>query len=310
MRNSILIAVISLALGALIGAKVMEAFGRSYIMANLPVPSGTLNDKDVFLKSIPENGELVKKDLVEVNKKAKNVILLIGDGMSASQITSYRLLKEGPNGRIAVDNFPISGIVLTHSADAIITDSASSATAYSTGSKTKNGFLGVDQEGRILENLTEKLDNFGFVSALISTSEVTHATPAAFSSHVDSRRNTDEISSQMLESKVATILGGGRKFFLSAENGGKRKDERDLLEEAKKSHKILMHKHELDISGITPSDRILGLFADEHLRDEENPDNHSSEPTLTEMLRFSLERAEAAIDGQCRGSLLWSRVPR
>ena len=304
MRNSILIAVISLALGALIGAKVMEAFGRSYIMANLPVPSGTLNDKDVFLKSIPENGELVKKDLVEVNKKAKNVILLIGDGMSASQITSYRLLKEGPNGRIAVDNFPISGIVLTHSADAIITDSASSATAYSTGSKTKNGFLGVDQEGRILENLTEKLDNYGFVSALISTSEVTHATPAAFSSHVDSRRNTDEISSQMLESKVATILGGGRKFFLSAENGGKRKDERDLLEEAKKSHKILMHKHELDISGITPSDRILGLFADEHLRDEENPDNHSSEPTLTEMLRFSLERAEAAIDNQCRGSFI------
>ena len=304
MRNSILIAVISLALGALIGAKVMEAFGRSYIMANLPVPSGTLNDKDVFLKSIPENGELVKKDLVEVNKKAKMVILLIGDGMSASQITSYRLLKEGPNGRIAVDNFPISGIVLTHSADAIITDSASSATAYSTGSKTKNGFLGVDQEGRILENLTEKLDNFGFVSALISTSEVTHATPAAFSSHVDSRRNTDEISSQMLESKVATILGGGRKFFLSAENGGKRKDKRDLLEEAKKSHKILMHKHELDISGITPSDRILGLFADEHLRDEENPDNHSSEPTLTEMLRFSLERAEAAIDNQCRGSFI------
>ena len=304
MRNSILIAVISLALGALIGAKVMEAFGRSYIMANLPVPSGTLNDKDVFLKSIPENGELVKKDLIEVNKKAKMVILLIGDGMSASQITSYRLLKEGPNGRIAVDNFPISGIVLTHSADAIITDSASSATAYSTGSKTKNGFLGVDQEGRILENLTEKLDNFGFVSALISTSEVTHATPAAFSSHVDSRRNTDEISSQMLESKVATILGGGRKFFLSAENGGKRKDKRDLLEEAKKSHKILMHKHELDITGINPSDRILGLFADEHLRDEENPDNHSSEPTLTEMLRFSLERAEAAIDNQCRGSFI------
>ena len=304
MRNSILIALISLALGALIGAKVMEAFGRSYIMANLPVPSGTLNDKDVFLKSIPENGELVKKDLVEVNKKAKNVILLIGDGMSASQITSYRLLKEGPNGRIAVDNFPISGIVLTHSADAIITDSASSATAYSTGSKTKNGFLGVDQEGRILENLTEKLDNFGFVSALISTSEVTHATPAAFSSHVDSRRNTDEISSQMLESKVATILGGGRKFFLSAENGGKRKDKRDLLKEAKKSHKILTHKNELDITGITPSDRILGLFADEHLRDEENPDNHSSEPTLTEMLRFSLERAEAAIDNQCRGSFV------
>ena len=141
MRNSILIVLISLTLGAFVGAKVMESFGRNYIMANLPVPSGTINDKDVFLKSIPENSALVKKNLIEVDKKAKNVILLIGDGMSASQITSYRLLKEGPNGRITVDNFPISGIVLTHSADAIITDSASSATAYSTGSKTKNGVL-------------------------------------------------------------------------------------------------------------------------------------------------------------------------
>ena len=57
------------------------------------------------------------------------------------------------------------------------------------------------------------MDNFGFISALISTSEVTHATPAAFSSHVDSRRNTDEISSQMLESKVATILEEEESFF-------------------------------------------------------------------------------------------------
>ena len=282
----------------------MESFGRNYIMANLPVPSGTLNDKDVFLKSIPANSELVKKDLIEVNKKAKNVILLIGDGMSASQITSYRLLKEGPNGRIAMDHFPISGIVLTHSADAIITDSASSATAYSTGSKTKNSYLGVDKDGRILENLTEKLDDFGFISALISTSEVTHATPAAFSSHVDSRRNTDEISSQMLESKVATILGGGRNFFLPAEKGGKRKDKRNLLEEAKKSHKILTHKNQLVISNINPSEKILGLFANEHLRDEGTPDNHPSEPTLTEMLKFSLERAKAGIDNQCRGSFI------
>ena len=71
MRNSILIALISLSLGGLIGAKVMESFGRNYIMANLPVPSGTLNDKDVFLKSIPANSKLVKKDLVEVKKKRR-----------------------------------------------------------------------------------------------------------------------------------------------------------------------------------------------------------------------------------------------
>ena len=304
MRNSILIAVISLSVGGLIGAKVMEFFGRDYIMANLPVPSGTLDDKDVFLKSIPGEIELAEKDLFKVNNKAKNVIMLIGDGMSLSQITSYRLLKEGPNGRVAVDEFPVSGIVLTHSADAIITDSASSATAYSTGSKTKNSYLGLDKDRRVLENITEKLDDYGFVSALVSTSEITHATPAAFSAHVDSRWNTDEISSQMLDSKVATILGGGRNFFLPAEQGGKRKDKKNLLEEAKKSHKILTHKNQLDISNINPSEKILGLFANEHLRDEEDPDNHASEPTLTEMLKFSLERAEAAVENRCRGSFI------
>ncbi len=273
-------------------------------MANLPVPSGTLDDKDVFLKSIPGEIELVKKDLFKVDNKAKNVIMLIGDGMSLSQITSYRLLKEGPNGRVAVDDFPVSGIVLTHSADAIITDSASSATAYSTGSKTKNSYLGLDKDGRVLENITEKLDNYGFVSALVSTSEITHATPAAFSAHVDSRWNTDEISFQMLGSKVATILGGGRNFFLPAEQGGKRKDKKNLLEEAKNSHKILTHKNQLTISNINPSEKILGLFANEHLRDEETPDNHPSEPTLTEMLKFSLERAEAAVENRCRGSFI------
>jgi len=304
MRNSILIALISISVGGLIGAKVMEFFGRDYIMANLPVPSGTLDDKDVFLKSIPGEIELVKKDLFKVDNKAKNVIMLIGDGMSLSQITSYRLLKEGPNGRVAVDDFPVSGIVLTHSADAIITDSASSATAYSTGSKTKNSYLGLDKDGRVLENITEKLDNYGFVSALVSTSEITHATPAAFSAHVDSRWNTDEISSQMLGSKVATILGGGRNFFLPAEQGGKRKDKKNLLEEAKNSHKILTHKNQLTISNINPSEKILGLFANEHLRDEETPDNHPSEPTLTEMLKFSLERAEAAVENRCRGSFI------
>ena len=84
------------------------------------------------------------------------------------------------------------------------------------GYKTKNGALGVDTDNNKLENLTETLDSFGFVSSLITTSEVTHATPAAFASHVESRRNSDEISLQMVnDSVVTTFLAGGRHFFYS-----------------------------------------------------------------------------------------------
>ena len=127
--------------------------------------------------------------------------------MSLSQITAYRMMQGSLNERISMDKFPYSGIVLTHSYDAAVTDSASSATAYSTGFKTNNGALGLDPDLNELENLTETIDKFGFVSSLISTSEVTHATPAAFAAHVDLRWKTDLISAQMIDSKVATILG-------------------------------------------------------------------------------------------------------
>ena len=101
---------------------------------SIPIPEGSIADKDAFLETLPEES-LYKKELIPVKNKAKNIILLISDGMSLTQVSSYRLLKGGPNERIAVDTFPVSGIVLTHSKDAIVTDSASSATAFSTGKK-------------------------------------------------------------------------------------------------------------------------------------------------------------------------------
>ena len=79
-----------------------------------------------------------EKRLKKVKDKAKNIILFIGDGMSISQITALRLSQGGPNSRVAVDEFPYSGKVLTHSANAIVTDSASSGTAFSAGIKTNN----------------------------------------------------------------------------------------------------------------------------------------------------------------------------
>ena len=82
----------------------------------------------------------------------------------------------------------------------------------------------MDKDNKVLENLTERIHEYGYVSSLISTSEITHATPAAFASHVDLRWKTDEISKHMIESNVMTILGGGRHFFLPEEMGGKRDD--------------------------------------------------------------------------------------
>ena len=304
MIKNISIGIVALIVGSFIGFKVTESMGREYIMNNLPIPEGTLDDKDVFIESVPAGSVLIPKSLAAVERKAKSIILLIGDGMSASQVSSYRLLKGGPNARLAVDKFPISGIVLTHSEDAIVTDSASSATAYSTGIKTNNTFLGLDKDKNVLKNLTEKIHGYGFVSSLIATSEVTHATPAAFAAHIDLRWKTDEISAQMMDSNVVTILGGGRHFFLTEEMGGKREDGRDLLQEVENSHVLLTHKDQLNDFDQTTSGKVVGLFADEHLRDLEKPENHSTEPSLSEMLNFAIKRSETFMDNGCKGSFI------
>ena len=303
LKKNILVIAISFSLGGFAGYKVLESLGIAFLMSSIgdSLPEGSIADKDVFLETLPEGQSLVQKELISVDKKAKNIILLIGDGMSLSQVSSYRLLKGGPNERISVDKFPISGIVLTHSEDAIVTDSASSATAFSTGKKTNNGALGLDQDKQVLENFTEKIDKHGYVSSLISTSEITHATPAAYASHIDLRWKTDEISIQMMDSDVMTILGGGRHFFLPEEMGGKRSDGLNLLEQIQSSHMVLTTKAEMDTFDYSNEGRLVGLFADEALRDKETPENHIFEPTSSEMLNFAINRSEQFTYSGCRG---------
>ena len=191
-----------LVVGAAIGAWATYSFAQNLIMENLPIGTASLDEKDSYIKAAPDLNPLQPKQLKVPSSKAKNVILLIGDGMSISQISAYRLINGGPNSRISVDKFPYSGIVLTHSENGIVTDSASSATAYSTGFKTNNTYLGLDANKNTLENLTETLDRSGYISSLLATSEITHATPAAFVAHVDLRWKTDEISSQMVDSNI------------------------------------------------------------------------------------------------------------
>ena len=301
LKKNILVIAISFSLGGFAGYKVLESLGIAFLINSIPIPEGSIADKDAFLETLPEGKPLVQKELLPVSEKAKNIILLISDGMSLSQVSSYRLLKGGPNERIAVDKFPISGIVLTHSQDAIVTDSASSATAFSTGKKTNNGALGLDQDNQVLENFTEIIDKYGYVSSLISTSEITHATPAAYASHVDLRWKTDEISLQMMDSDVMTILGGGRHFFMPEEIGGKRSDEVNLLEEIKTSHTILTKKTDMDNFDHSNKGKVVGLFADEALRDTDTPENHSLEPTSSEMLNFAIKRSEQFNSSGCNG---------
>ena len=301
LKKNALVILISFSLGGFAGYKVLESLGIAFLLSSIPIPEGSIADKDAFIETLPEGKPLSQKAIIPIKNKPKNIILLISDGMSLTQVSTYRLLKGGPNERIAVDKFPVSGIVLTHSENAIVTDSASSATAFSTGRKTNNGALGLDEDNKILENFTEIIDRYGYVSSLISTSEITHATPAAYASHVDLRWKTDEISLQMMESNVMTILGGGRHFFLPEDLGGKRTDGLNLLEQMESSRMVMTEKKELDSFDHSNLGKVVGLFADEALRDKEKPENHGFEPSSSEMLNFAINRSEKFNENGCKG---------
>ncbi len=143
-------------------------------------------------------------------KKPLNIIIMIGDGMGLSQMSSAFYYGDGdPNFK----RFPIVGLSITSSSAEKITDSAAGATAISTGKKTYNGAIGIDDKKKDLETLLEYFAKQGKKTGLVVTSSITHATPASFYAHERSRNSQKAIAKQLLDAPIDFFAGGGRKFF-------------------------------------------------------------------------------------------------
>lgn len=161
----------------------------------------------------------------------KNIILLIGDGMGINYVgASYFSDKENP-----YNHFKSIGFSVTTSIDKLIVDSAAGATALATGQPTKNKYLSVDSLLAPLKTVIETAKENNYSVGIISTSSVTHATPAAFYAHVDNRGKETDIAFQLSECNLDLIIGGGTQFFLPDVDGGKRIDDVNLIDKFKSS---------------------------------------------------------------------------
>jgi len=157
----------------------------------------------------------------ELPLKAKNVILLIGDGTGLSQVSSaFYFKKTRPN----YARFKHIGLISTSSSREDITDSAAGATAFASGIKTYNGAVGIADDSTHVKNLVELVSLQNIKTGVIATSSIQHATPASFYAHVINRRLYEDIASDMVVSDIDFFAGGGEKFF------NKRTDEKNLLE--------------------------------------------------------------------------------
>lgn len=188
-------------------------------------------------------------------KKPKNVILLIGDGMGLSQV-SYAIVNA--NERMNFERFKQLALSKTASSNHKITDSAAGATALSTGKKTYNGAIGVDENKQSLPTILELADKKGLATGMISTSAITHATPASFIAHRESREMYEDIAVDFLNTEIDLFIGGGLDHF------NKRKDNKDLVQALKdREYNVITNVNELYT--YNSSKKLAALIAPKHL---------------------------------------------
>ncbi|SFT40512.1 alkaline phosphatase [Kosakonia arachidis] len=223
------------------------------------------------------------------DKPAKNIILLIGDGMGDSEITAARNYAEGAGGYFkGIDALPLTGQYTHYALDKktgkpdYVTDSAASATAWSTGVKTYNGALGVDIHEKDHITLLEMAKAAGLATGNVSTAELQDATPAALVSHVISRRcygptvtsekcavnalekgGKGSITEQLLNARADVTLGGGAKTFGETATAGEWQG-KTLREQAQaRGYQIVSDASALTAITEANQDKpLLGLFAE------------------------------------------------
>jgi alkaline phosphatase len=235
--------------------------------------------------------------LVLPGQKPKRIIHIVSDGMSIGTLTcadlfsqltrkrplSWTQLFRNPAARTAMMN--------TRSLNSMVTDSSAASSAWGSGSHVVNGAVNVLPDGKLLTPLYALFADAGWKTGLVTTAEITHATPAGFAVAVKSRGNSDAIAAQYFERKVDVLLGGGRPFF----DPKRRKDNRDLRGDfAAAGYAVVNDKAGMEKASVDA--RVLGTFADGHLPytldQRADVKLTNTVPTLAEMTRAALARLE------------------
>jgi alkaline phosphatase len=262
-------------------------------------------------------------------RRARNVILFVGDGMGISTITAARILEgqrrgeSGEQNRLSFEEFPYSALVRTYSANQQTSDSAPTATALMTGWHANDGALSVSPEladntadaaavARLsVATLLEQAETRGLATGIVTTTRITHATPAAAYAHTPNRNwetagqlpadaTLADIAAQLVEQQrkgdgLEVVLGGGRAFFTPTAvsdpeypaRRGLRRDGRNLIGEwvaAQPASTFVWKRDEMLAIDPKRTRHLLGLFEPSHLRYETERDrDRAGEPSLAEM---------------------------
>lgn len=203
----------------------------------------------LFAHSQGFESEANAKEQIRRKATAKNIILLIGDGMGVAQLYAGMVVN---NGHLNIEKMKHIGLSKTYSATKFITDSGAGGTALATGQKTYYRAIGVNVDTLPIPSILKIAEENGKATGLVATSTITHATPASFIAHQPTRYNYEEIAADFLKTDIEVFIGGGLKHF------NERKDGRDLTQTLKDNgYDVILNPD--DIINST-SDKIAGLI--------------------------------------------------
>lgn len=271
--------------------------------------------------------------------RARNVILFVGDGMSLTTVAAARILagqRDGAPGEerlLSWERFPHTALARTYNTDMQTPDSAGTMTAMATGAKSRAGVIGVGQArprgdcsdlaGNALLSIRDLAESAGMATGIVTTTRITHATPAATYAHSPDRNwegdvhlpadaleaGCRDIASQLVARAGRgpdVVFGGGRRYFMPAgqrdpewdDKVGLRLDGRDLVAEWQARHPrgaYVWNREQLQAArGRTP---VLGLFEYDHLHFEHDRANDPGEPSLAELTTEAIARLRDAEQG-------------
>jgi alkaline phosphatase len=268
--------------------------------------------------------------------RAKNVILFVGDGMSLTTVAAARILEgqrkggTGEENRLAWETFPATALSKTYNTDSQTPDSAGTMSAMATGVKTRAGVISIGQEAQLgdcnaalktpMLTLWELAASSGLATGVVTTTRVTHATPAATLTHSahrgwendtdisaeDAKAGCVDIARQLVESPFGhgpdVLMGGGRDNFMTAQQRdpeeddkvGQRLDGRDLIAEWKQRHPDGVYVWNAAQLQKAPTDTpLLALFNYDHMAFEhDRKKDPAGEPSLAEMTRAAITRLQ------------------
>ncbi|WP_028710294.1 alkaline phosphatase [Paracoccus pantotrophus] len=252
--------------------------------------------------------------------KAKNVIFILGDGLSVAHRTAARIMSKGmtegkANGRLAMDDLDHMAFIGTSSTHSIATDSANTMSAYMTGHKSRVNALGVyadrtpdSLDDPRVETIAEALRRTtNKAIGVVSTSELQDATPAAVVAHTRKRADKAEIVGMFHDIQPEVILGGGSAYFLKADiPGSKRKDDKDYIQLFKDAgYALATSRDELAAAAGSNAGKLLGLFhtgnmdtwLDRNQLKKGTVDKFPDQPGLVEMTQSALAQLSKNPDG-------------